>query len=104
MKRREAQNSLPGKAASDKLSEGYPSLTEFLIEVLWEDGKPRETGTVLLFVQEGRWKACLNDRDADASCFVSARTLGELLAVMDAAIEDPSVEWRDRGQSTKRRR
>lgn len=103
MKRREAQSNEQGTAPLCKLMETYPDLYNFLTDTQWDDGKPRETGTMLLFVQEGRYKVALNDRDADASAFVSGRTLTELLLAVEEAITDPTVEWRSKDSPRKKR-
>lgn len=59
------------RASDEQLSLRYPTFHDFLTEVVWDDLKPRKPGTFLLFVDGGRWKACLHDKDARAACFVT---------------------------------
>jgi hypothetical protein len=72
----------------------YPALGEFLRETIWDDGKPRKVGT-LLVVAEGRVIKCsVHDRDARRSAWVTAETFKQLLSRVDAALAADSLEWR----------
>jgi hypothetical protein len=51
-------------------------------------------GTLLLFVEAGRLKGCLNDRDMARSVFVSAESLEGLLDAMETGLADETLEWR----------
>ncbi len=69
-------------------------LWEFLYSTRWPDGSDRVPGTVLLFVDGGRMKALLNDKDGSFVAFV---TLSEEDGVMDAledAIASPATDWK----------
>lgn len=84
-------------AASDEaLREWAPDLTDFLTSEAWPDDQgTRVTGTVLIFCEDGAWKACLNDRDAGLRSFVTARTALGLLEAVEARLSDPGgSEWR----------
>lgn len=79
---------------SCEFATAYPTLAAFLSEGTWEDGAPRETGTITLLWEEGLWKAALNNRDASQSAFVSGRTLGALFEAVEKGIYDDELEWR----------
>lgn len=81
-----------------------PSIMEFLAEDRYEDGSARRTGTINLFVQDGQVKGCINDRDTNQNSFVSAESIEELLAVIEAKLSSSSVEWRDAGGKSTRRK
>lgn len=72
----------------------YPALWEYLSLERWEDGELRETSTLLLFVVEGRWRACLNDRAHGRSCWRSGDTLEALLVSLEDALASGLAEWR----------
>lgn len=74
----------------------HPALVEFLTLSQWEDGSLRETGTVLLFAEDGVWKACLNDRDAAKVAFVSGTSLEDVLVRAEAGLEEGDLDWRGR--------
>lgn len=82
------------RAQACRLTESLPSLAEFLSETVWEDGTARQTGTLMVFVEEGRWKGWLHDRDQGCSAFLSNTTLSNLLACLDTALAGDEVEWR----------
>lgn len=83
----------------------WPALWEFLTATSWPppDGGPRTVGTVLLFVETGRWKACLRDRECGQVAFVSAASAEGLLDALDAGLTNGSLDWRpDRPKGGKR--
>jgi len=85
----------PGSPVSPgSLFKPLKALFEFLELSAWEDGSERTTGTVLLFIEDGRWKACLNDRDAGLICFLSAETCDDLLKGLDEGLKEDTLDWR----------
>lgn len=72
----------------------FPALSEFLISCAWEDGSSRVPGTVMLLVEEGRWKAWLNDKAFARSAWVSGHTLEAVLGCLEAGLREESLEWR----------
>lgn len=81
-------------AAAGEWSKGLPTLAEFLSALTWEDGTSREPGTMLVFSEDGAWKACLHDRTAQLQVFVSAATPGGLLAALEKGLAGGSLDWR----------
>jgi hypothetical protein len=79
----------------------FPTMWEFLSLSQWPDGKPRLTGTILLFVEQGRVKANLNDRDAGVSTFVSGTSFTLCLAAMETGLNEDSLEWRERKEAPR---
>lgn len=78
----------------DGIQKAHPDLYDFLALAAFEDGTARERGTLLLFVQDGRWKACLNDKADSCTCFVSGGTVKEVLAAANAALGAGKGDWR----------
>lgn len=86
-----------------RLSEGYPTLLEFLTRQRWDDGKSRVRGTLLVTWSEGRFRAWLNDKDAGRSAWVSQPTLSDLLASLEAGLDADDLEWRkDKAKGDRR--
>lgn len=87
----------PGVAGRDpSFQERYPALHEWLTEATL-DGKPVFTATLLVFCEDGRWKACVGDRENDRSFFKSSESFQGLLEALEKALSDGSAEWRARG-------
>lgn len=80
----------------------YPALYEYLAAVLFDDGTPRETSTLTVFVEHGRFKAAVNDRQNEGVLFCTANTYGELLEVIEECLKSGEGDWRDK--SGKRRK
>ena len=76
------------------LLSAYPHVVEYCVESSWDDGAPRETSTLLLFVEEGRWKLCLHDRALSRSAWVSGASPEACLEALEAALGSEVVEWR----------
>lgn len=76
------------------LSERWPALAEFLSSGAWDNGDPRERGTMLLVWSDGRWRAWLNDKDTGAAAWMSGETLSEVLDDASEALREGSLEWR----------
>jgi hypothetical protein len=72
----------------------YPVLMEFLTATAWEDGAARQTGTVLLFAEDGVFKACVKDRDGQRVSWLSGGTMDDLLSAIDLGLREDSLVWR----------
>lgn len=81
----------------------YPTLLQYLSEETWADGVKRERSTVLLVYEDGLFKACVIDKDLDATLWGSAETLVDCLGCLEARLNDDKAEWRRRKPQTGRR-
>lgn len=87
---REISESVPVCA----IGELHPCLWEYLTLTAWESGKPRTTATLLAFVEEGKFKICLNDRENQRAAWVSGATFTEAIDRLEAALIASEAEWR----------
>jgi len=96
----------PADPGSDSGFEGdYPDLALFLWSDQWPDTQaPRKTGTMTFFVEQGRWKACLNDRDASMVAFATDDTFLGLLELLNTGLEQDSLDWRKAGSGGNSRK
>lgn len=74
----------------------YPTLAEYMTCTVYDDNKYRRTATLLLFVDDGVLRLCLNDRDTNRSAFVTAGTMEEALSAMEMGLLDGSLDWRNK--------
>jgi len=72
----------------------HPALFEYLTELKYPDGGSRTTATLLLFVEDGVWKACLKDRDTSRSLWMAAGSPQEVMRDLEAALASGEVDWR----------
>jgi hypothetical protein len=72
----------------------YPALSEYMSLLVYPNGSPREASTVVLALEDGLLKGCVNDRTAEESLWRSAETLAGLLACLEEALRDPRASWR----------
>lgn len=79
-----------------------PLLTGWLTETSWEDGEARTPGSLILFAQDGRWKAMLSDKDNDYIAFVSANDFLGVITALEKGLEKGDLDWREpRGNAAK---
>jgi len=81
----------------------YPAMWEFFTETKWGKDEPRETSTLLVFVEAGMWKACFNDRDQERTMWASNATFEGLLASLEAKIASGEDDWRDKARNDVRK-
>lgn len=94
----------PGAAPSDpSFVSRCPALWEYLTLLSWEDGAPREPATMILMVEEGRWKACLSDRATGRTLWRVGDTLAALLEALEGSLASGEADWR-RGKAPPPRR
>lgn len=84
-----------GQTLRDEVFSGfYPKLFAHLSETAWDDGKPRKSSTLLVMVENGRWKAFFHDRDGKRGFWLSGEAWEWLLESLEAAVDSSSTEWR----------
>lgn len=92
-----ADDGKSGRAATDQGWESrFPHLLEMLVATQYEDGSARETATLMVIAEHGRFKLGLNDRDTARSCWTSGRTVDEALEALDRSLEFGDADWRGR--------
>lgn len=79
----------------------YPSITDHLTAVRYEDGSNRATSTLLIFCDTGVLRVCLNDRDNNRSVFFTGETMEAALLSAENALATNTVEWRSRSGYAK---
>lgn len=94
----------PGvESGPDEIGLAFPALWEFLVTSVYEDGKPRQLPTLLVFYDHPLVKACLNDRDQGLSCWVSSPGLQGAFLALERGLEGDCLEWRKPGPNGKKK-
>lgn len=84
-----------GGLAEDSASrKRYPGLCEFLGTDVYPDGESRELGSLTIYLGEGKWKGCLNDRDQEASLHATGETPEAVLAALEKLLHKEDADWR----------
>lgn len=87
----------PSRSAVDNdFGREHPVLHDYLTVVFWDDDpkQPRVTSTLLVFGQDGCWKACLRDRALGRCCWCAAPSVAELLAALERELAEGKAVWR----------
>lgn len=92
---KETQTEMNGSIPDDAwMVSNAPLVLEYLTTTRYDDGSPRETSTITVFVDEGVLKLSLNDRDNSASLYASGCTLQDAFLGLEKRVGDKSPDWR----------
>lgn len=80
----------------------FPGLWEFLSRSMLE-GKPRETGTINIFVEPGKVVLCLQDRHTGFSAFHASESVQEALEGSEKRFQEGRLDWRAKRGSIRSR-
>lgn len=83
-----------GGANDDSFGEQCPLLHLFLTAVKDDDGKPRRTSTLMIFAEDGRFKAVLHERQHKLSLWREGETVKGCLDGLESALAGGKAEWR----------
>lgn len=85
------------KAEAEKGSplSACPTLVEWLAAEQWEDKTERKTSTLLINVENGRWKGRLCDRDSNKVLWSTSDTISGLLEGFESDLTNDTGDWRD---------
>jgi hypothetical protein len=71
----------------------FPEIVAHLSQCRFEDGTPRQTGTVTIRTQGTLWKAEARDFDSGARLVAVANSLDDVLALLDLLIGSDTAPW-----------
>jgi len=77
-----------------KMQKAQPTLWLYLTQSQWEDGSPRATSGLTVFVQDGLFKGLLKENEQSLCLWVAAASFNGLLDALEAALNTPSPDWR----------
>jgi len=80
-----------------------PTLLDYLTNTKYDDGTPRTTSTMTIFVDQGAFKVSVNDRDAEASLYSSAACLLDALASTEKRLNGDQTDWRYWGKGKRKK-
>lgn len=84
------------------LAKECPTLACYLGSDTWPDGEVRQRSTLIVFFEEGSYKACLSDKDTNMTLWAAAKTLEGLPEALEARLTDDSPDWRKQRPQKKR--
>jgi hypothetical protein len=93
-----ASGSGPLRAAPvDETLATFPVLADYLTSLFYDGDPPvpRETATLLLFAQDGSFRACLRDRAERRCLWVATPSWADLLTVLELGLSDENAVWRE---------
>lgn len=71
-----------------------PAIWEYLTLDTHDDGKARQRSTLMVLVEDGTVKCCLNDRDQSRSMWVAGDTTEGALEALEAVLASGEGIWR----------
>lgn len=84
-----------GLVKDEHAAKNYPNLVAFLCDDTWDDGGTRTPGSLTFYIEDGVWKACLNDRDASASLYVTGDNAVACMKSLESRLNGATTaDWR----------
>jgi len=94
----------PKDARDEKLMKQMPCLHDFLT-VSSVRGKPRQTGSLFIFCDQGSFKACLTDRQSDLTCWEARDSFTDLLGALETTLKEGGKQaWRKKQDKPARKK
>lgn len=91
----EAKDQCKGSLPSDEwLLKNCPAVLEHLCDGRFDDGTPRETSTISIFVDAGVLKVSLNDREQRRTLYVTASNLQDGFLGLEKSLGATVPDWR----------
>lgn len=81
-----------------------PTLCEYMSQTVWDDGKPRETSSVMVVWEDGQWKGGLLDRELGRNLWVTSPSLKGLWEALEKRLAAPIPDWRKKKEYPARKR
>ena len=81
-----------GSSFEDK----WPTVYAYVMQDRFEDGSFRQTSTLLFFLDQGRLKVCLSDRQCSRSLFRSSRSVDGCLDALEEALTTDTADWKSK--------
>lgn len=106
MKRREKtpEGQVAVAAAQDAAwAKKFPTMYDYMVKLHFDDGSSRQVSKVSIFVENGVWKAALNDPEERCSVYVAGETVEGALKALEAALASGNAEWRGWNGNTKKK-
>lgn len=91
-----------GSAVDGDFAERFPILHEFITATADDAGAPRKTATVMLFSEDGRFRAVLHERQHGLSLWRDAESVQGCFEGLEAALASGRAEWRKDAKSRGR--
>lgn len=86
------------------LAVSYAAVVEHLSATTYPDGSRRVGSTLMVFIDSGTVKACLNDRDQGLAAWVSSGSLTGVLEALERGLVSDSLDWRQPPQGRGKKR
>lgn len=87
--------------ATEAWSRIYPRLHAHLTQGRHEDRSLRITSTLLMFLEDGRMKLALHDRDQHQIAFLTVPALPEGFALLERKLSENTLEWKPKKEFRK---
>lgn len=72
----------------------YPCLWEWMTLTRWDNGASRIPTSITLFLDDGRVKAAVSDKELGRVAFVSGWTVEDTLRAVEDGLLQQSLDWR----------
>lgn len=95
-----------GASTMSKLLLKCPNVVQHCSVAVYDDGKEREPGTLIVFTRGKQWTVLAKDPDTGSKLVVTQDTIDEALLGLDLLLGSPDTQWErdDYARSGRKRR
>ena len=104
MKREQAEKqSKAGKYVHPQVGDlvEYPTMSPYLLDCWWDDGKPRETCTLSIKFLGDTVQLSMNDKEQRRSITTTAETLPDAMEALEKCLATGRAPWRPWGKERR---
>jgi len=99
-----ANGSLSSLASQGQLLRDFSELWEFLTGLTYQDGKPRQTGSISLKCFAGKIQVTLTDPSGGCYCCQSSASLDDAFLALEIGLKEGTLPWRPSGYAKEKRK
>lgn len=91
----------------EEFSKQFPTLAAFLFQTTDDEGKKRKGSSIILFAEDGVFKAGLRENNLALSLWVTSHSVASVWDALEAKLTERPVPWRAQvvgGGTTRRSR
>jgi len=91
-----AAGSGPDAMVADPVfSKKYPTLWAYMSQTKWEDGTDRLPAGIMVFLQDGIFKARFTENETGKLLWIAAPSIFGVLEALEMALNVPQPDWRN---------
>ena len=91
-----------GQVTDKEFKAKYPTIVEWMTDLIYDDKSPREGSKISIWVEDGRCKVSFSDPTPRRSCYLTADSFEDALQALEEGLKADSLDWRAWNAKTRK--